>query len=610
MEAVRLRKLFVFILALCVNLSSCEGPEQGIFTATLTEVNDYIGITKSLSEETEIGIRVDNCSGSAKFQIEWMVRFTECNEIYNQLKENSTNAYLERFFLPNGDEVMFASESYIAIQRSEAADSGDCSSSSTLLVDETNSTSWSCYSTIPISHCNYVGPPITTKAPPAKALPAKAKEDKPAKEGEPAKADEADKIKLRRAATLPVTDAPKPTEKAKAAKVKATEASKTTTPSTKVMKNRVTTTNDRAGRFLFIVHLKPEKPDNKLEVKVSIMMKSKHGYLSATQRPLLIFYGIMCGVYSIMAFLWLLMLACQWRDLLRIQFWIGGVMLLGLLEKAVFYAEYEHLNTEGTSMPGAIIFAELVSCMKRSLARMLVVIVSLGYGITRPRLGRDLHWLMGAGMMYFILSSIEACLRVKGSEDHALIAILPLAVLDAVICWWVFKSLVDTTRTLRLRRNMVKLWLYRHFTNTLIFCVLAAVIFLLWSTKTHRWTTCIKKWHELWLDDAYWHVLFCVILVVIVIIFRPTANNQRYAFSPLTDRGDEKSNRIAGNTSVEGVKMRNVIGNRNESQSSKHDDDLKWVEDNIPAAVADAALGAFDDSEEELVTNLERNKME
>ena len=39
---------------------------------------------------------------------------------------------------------------------------------------------------------------------------------------------------------------------------------------------------------------------------------------------------------------------------------------------------------------------------------------------------------------------------------------------------------------------------------------------------------------------------------------------------------------------TEGVKMRNVIGNRNESQSSKHDDDLKWVEDNIPAAVADA----------------------
>ena len=33
-------------------------------------------------------------------------------------------------------------------------------------------------------------------------------------------------------------------------------------------------------------------------------------------------------------------------------------------------------------------------------------------------------------------------------------------------------SLVQTTRTLRIRRNVVKLSLYRHFTNTLIFAVL------------------------------------------------------------------------------------------------------------------------------------------
>jgi len=53
-----------------------------------------------------------------------------------------------------------------------------------------------------------------------------------------------------------------------------------------------------------------------------------------------------------------------------------------------------------------------------------------------------------------------------------LIASIPLAVLDASICWWIFMSLVQTTRTLRIRRNLVKLSLYRHFTNTLIFAVL------------------------------------------------------------------------------------------------------------------------------------------
>jgi len=36
----------------------------------------------------------------------------------------------------------------------------------------------------------------------------------------------------------------------------------------------------------------------------------------------------------------------------------------------------------------------------------------------------------------------------------------------------IFTALVNTMRTLRLRRNLVKLSLYRHFTNTLIFSVL------------------------------------------------------------------------------------------------------------------------------------------
>lgn len=37
----------------------------------------------------------------------------------------------------------------------------------------------------------------------------------------------------------------------------------------------------------------------------------------------------MCGLYVIYAIAWLAMSALQWRDLLRIQFWIGAVILLG-----------------------------------------------------------------------------------------------------------------------------------------------------------------------------------------------------------------------------------------------------------------------------------------
>lgn len=105
-----------------------------------------------------------------------------------------------------------------------------------------------------------------------------------------------------------------------------------------------------------------------------------------------------------------------------------------------------------------------------------------------------LHRVVCVGGLYFFLGAIEAVLRIyrvswhvlylaiKSSSfyfqpkndptNQTLMAGVPLAVLDSIVCWWVFSSLVQTTRTLRLRRNLVKLSLYRSFTNTLIGAVL------------------------------------------------------------------------------------------------------------------------------------------
>ena len=52
-------------------------------------------------------------------------------------------------------------------------------------------------------------------------------------------------------------------------------------------------------------------------------------------------------VYVLFGFTWLLLLACYWRDLLRIQYYMGLVILLGLLEKVFYYSEYEHVDKNG-----------------------------------------------------------------------------------------------------------------------------------------------------------------------------------------------------------------------------------------------------------------------
>ncbi len=89
----------------------------------------------------------------------------------------------------------------------------------------------------------------------------------------------------------------------------------------------------------------------------------------------------MCSIYGIV---WLIASACQWIDLLRIQIWIGGVIALGMLEMAVFFSEYNNINITGETNPGLAVFADFVSCVRGTLVRILVIIVTMGFGIVPP----------------------------------------------------------------------------------------------------------------------------------------------------------------------------------------------------------------------------------
>ncbi|XP_072545567.1 transmembrane protein 87A-like [Salminus brasiliensis] len=392
--------------------------------------------------------------------------------------------------------------------------------------------------------------------------------------------------------------------------------------------------------YMFIVKFQPEPlPDasrgrreaedknvssdslSKLSITMTVEMKHHDDYSSPADWPLMMFFMVMCIVYVLFGALWLFWLICYWRDLLRIQFWIGAVIILGMLEKAVFYSEYQSIRYQGEYDQSAVIFAELLSALKRSLARILVIIVSLGYGIVRPRLGTTVPRLLAVGLLYLIFSSVEGVLRVTGGfyGTVALVANLSLSLIDSCVMWWIFISLSQTTRLLKLRRNVVKLSLYQHFTNTLIFSVLASIIFIIWTTRQFKIVGCQRAWRELWVDDAFWRLLFSTILLVIMVLLRPSVNSQRFSHSPLIDEEDDEDDEAKEpmlNEAFEGMKMRGAKSETHTSQKllskeSSQDDDLKWVEENIPTTVVDVALPVVLDEEEELLnTKMERSKME
>lgn len=144
----------------------------------------------------------------------------------------------------------------------------------------------------------------------------------------------------------------------------------------------------------------------------------------------------------------------------------------------------------------------------------------------------------------------------------------------------------------------------------LIFAILASVVFMVWTTKTFRIAKCQSDWMERWVDDAFWSFLFSLILIVIMFLWRPSANNQRYAFMPLIDDSDDEIEEfmVTSENLTEGIKLRvskTVSNGTAKLTSDNFDEDLKWVEENIPSSFTDVALPVLVDSDEEIMTRSE-----
>ncbi|KAM3183511.1 hypothetical protein ACTXT7_010209 [Hymenolepis weldensis] len=283
----------------------------------------------------------------------------------------------------------------------------------------------------------------------------------------------------------------------------------------------------RAGTQMTILSVNCIDPKNcagMANVYVTTDIRSSYGYLSAIEYPLRTFYGVLSLSYALLGFLWLCFTICHWKDLLRIQYYISLMIFIGLIEHITFYALYETLNRTGLTLKGALVFAIVVSCFKRTLARFLILIVCVGYGITKSRLGTAYRRIVWICVVYLLCCLLDSFLRAFHPRFKPSLSILlgglPMIVVDLAILWWSFSYLVSTLRETRMRRNKVKHRLYRIFSTLLIGVSVVSVICMGVSVFLLHWKPCTRP--ELVLHST---VLFAT---------QPTLENSCYQLSEIT----------------------------------------------------------------------------
>ncbi|CAI5998465.1 unnamed protein product [Closterium sp. NIES-65] len=272
--------------------------------------------------------------------------------------------------------------------------------------------------------------------------------------------------------------------------------------------------------------------------------KNPGGYLPGMMMPYLNFYALMSMAYLVLGVVWFMQYARFWRDILQLQNCITAVIALSMLEMATWYFDYVNFNAGGFRPYGTTIWAATLGALRKAVSRVLVLIVAMGYGVVRPTLGGLSGKVMALGAGYFCAVELLDVMQNVGAIDdlnssERLFLVLPVAVLDAIFILWIFSSLSKTLSLLQTKRTGSKLELYRKFTNGMALAVLVSVAWIAYEMYVRLSDPYNERWEADWITGCFWHLLQFVLLCAICVLWAPSLNSTRYAYSEDAPEDDD-----------------------------------------------------------------------
>mmetsp|Transcript_25089 Transcript_25089/g.35147 ORF Transcript_25089/g.35147 Transcript_25089/m.35147 type:complete len:522 (-) Transcript_25089:729-2294(-) len=285
----------------------------------------------------------------------------------------------------------------------------------------------------------------------------------------------------------------------------------------------------------------------RVTVDGTVTFMNPYGYLNGEMYYFMPFYLSLAIFYFLFMIVWLVLSFKHRKQLLTLQNCIAGVIFLGFIEGLTLYFDDLGYNISGENFVGAMIMGVIISTVKRTISRVLVLVVSLGYGVVKPTLGSTSYKIVMLGVLYFIFSGtlniVELVQRTTVVSLTALfLLVFPVALLDTWFYWWIVMSLLRTISQLQLRKQIIKLNMYKRFLMTLIITGIVSSLMIVAEAIVTVSTDSDDTWQSNWIWTAFWLLFYLAILLAIAILWRPVSNNTRYAYSELGNDADIENN--------------------------------------------------------------------
>lgn len=271
--------------------------------------------------------------------------------------------------------------------------------------------------------------------------------------------------------------------------------------------------------------------------------KSVHGYLPGDLFGEMFFFAFLTAVYLTLA-LWYGITMKVYEDAaIPIQKWILGAIVLGLLETFFRSGDYLVWNADGHRFWFAMYTGVLVGVIKRGLSRCLIVMVSLGWGVVRDKLDQ-INRIVVLGCLYVgtaaardimtIVAVVEnQTLSIDEEEelfDAVTIITFVVAAIDVTFYMWILDALNGTMQYLENMNQTTKLLRYLRLRCILLFSILFAVMWSVFSLVNTYMEENILEEQQEWAVSALMELNYLAVLIGVAVLWRPTANAKDLAY--------------------------------------------------------------------------------
>lgn len=300
-----------------------------------------------------------------------------------------------------------------------------------------------------------------------------------------------------------------------------------------------------SGKYVLVVTNCNDLMGRNLTVTGQYTWKSVHGYLPGNLFGEMYFFVGVFVCYLIL-FAWYGLRMKIHRDAqIPIQKWVLATIGVGLLEVFFKAGDLWVWNEDGERFWFSLYTGVVVGVAKRAISRCLVVMLSLGWGVTCDTLGDKFKRVVVLGLIYAGTSAARDVMTVMAiteneiltqNEETELLDVVTIltfitAFIDVTFYLWIFDSLNATMQYLESMNQSMKL---KRYLRLRLILLISVVFALLWSmfgiVDSFNDQRMVNEEENGWVLSAVWEINYLMVLIGLSCLWQPEAGSKEYAY--------------------------------------------------------------------------------